>query len=192
MLQVTLLALRATSLNPPLTRATIPAFVLACAASSAYIFISWLDHERSIRPSLVLTIYLILSILTDIARSRTLWLMGVEYTIPILMTCATVNYAVLLVLECTDKRSILKPTYQGLSKEITSSPLSRATFFWLNSLLLKGYKRILTIWDLLPLDPALQSENLHRKLDKTWREGRSSPTFRFSPKSWIPVNIRVV
>ncbi|KXH25809.1 ABC transporter [Colletotrichum simmondsii] len=74
----------------------------------------------------------------------------------------------MILLESTEKRRILVPEHKGYSKEVTSGTFNRSVFFWLTSLFINGYRNILQLDDLYPLDPKLASEPLYRKLADAW------------------------
>ncbi|KAK1450990.1 ABC transporter [Colletotrichum cuscutae] len=150
------------------TRATIPTAILSLIASIELGLLSWLAHQRSVRPSFVLSVYLFLSILFDTARARTLWMLGPHQTIPAIFTCTLAVRAVMILLESTEKRRILVPEHKGYSKEVTSGTFNRSVFFWLMSLFINGYRNILQLDDLYPLDPKLASEPLYRRLAGAW------------------------
>ncbi|KAF6834099.1 ABC multidrug transporter [Colletotrichum musicola] len=150
------------------TRATIPTAVLGLLASLAFCLLSWLEHDRSVRPSFVLSTYLSLSVLLDTARARTLWMLAPDRTIPAVLTCALALRAAMIVIESTEKRRILVPEHKGYSREVTSGTFNRSVFFWLTSLFINGYRNILKLDDLYPLDPKLASEPLCRKLAEAW------------------------
>ncbi|EXF80647.1 ABC transporter [Colletotrichum fioriniae PJ7] len=150
------------------THATIPTAILSLIASGGLGLLSWLAHQRSVRPSFVLSTYLFLSILFDTARARTLWMLGSHQTIPAIFTCTLAVRAVMILLESTEKRRILVPRHKGYSKEVTSGTFNRSVFFWLTSLFINGYRNILHLDDLYPLDPKLASEPLYRKLAEAW------------------------
>ena len=154
------------------TRATVPTAVLALVASLTLCLISWLEHERSVRPSFLIFTYLFFSSLLDLARVRTLWMMDVGRTIPAVFTCTLALRAAMCILESCVKRSILQQPYQRLSKETTSGTVSRSVFFWLMPLFRQGYKKILSLNDLDTLDEKLISEPLGEKLAKAWAEGK--------------------
>ncbi|KAI8221422.1 ABC transporter atnG [Colletotrichum sp. SAR 10_99] len=141
----------------------VPA-VLGLLASLGVGLLSWLEHDRSVRPSFVLSTYLFLSVLLDTARARTLWMLGPNQTIPAIFTCTLALRAVMILLESTEKRRILVPQHKGYSKEVTSGTFNRSVFFWLTSLFIDGYRNILKLEDLYPLDPKLASEPLYKKL----------------------------
>lgn len=136
--------------------------------------LSWLEHERTIRPSFIISAYLFFSILLDLALARTLWMGVGRHAISIIFTTTVALRTAMLLLETIDKRKILLSHYKGCAKEATSSPLSRTIFFWLTSLFFKGYKKILKLEDLDPLNADLKSETLHKALADAWDKGISA------------------
>ncbi|EQB44229.1 ABC transporter [Colletotrichum gloeosporioides Cg-14] len=188
-LNLALLVLWATTSSTAIThtRATIPAAVLGLLASLGVGLLSWLEHDRSVRPSFVLSTYLFLSVLLDTARARTLWMLGPNQTIPAIFTCTLALRAVMILLESTEKRRILVPQHKGYSKEVTSGTFNRSVFFWLTSLFTNGYRNILKLEDLYPLDPKLASEPLYKKLADAWDQvpDKTRPGALFS--TWLRV-----
>lgn len=125
----------------------------------------------SIRPSFVLDIYLFLSIIFDVARARTLWLIGLDRTIPVIFTCSIALKSVMILLESTEKRTILKLQYKQYPLEATSGVFSRSIFWWLSSLFIQGYRNVLFLGDLFQLDRELYSESLYERLQFAWANG---------------------
>ena len=99
-------------------------------------------------------------------------MLGAHWSIPEVFACALAIRAVMFGLESYEKRDILAVSYQSLSKEVTSSTLSRSTFFWLVSLFRNGYQNNLTLDDLDPLDPELQTEGLQKIFVEAWGKGK--------------------
>jgi ATP-binding cassette, subfamily C (CFTR/MRP), member 1 len=88
----------------------------------------------------------------------------------------------MIVLESSEKRSFLVHPYNKLSRENISGTYSRSIFFWLNSLFLSGYRKVLSIDDLYPLDPALETEKLQLPLQAAWENGKYIiPNFALDP-----------
>lgn len=145
-------------------------FISSSAVTLASVFImlvlSYLEHFRSPRPAIILNAYLFLTILLDIAQTRTLWLASVsfdEITYSRLFTTAVVVKTILIILESQQKARWLSWDTKEHSPEETSGLYSLGAFAWLNKLFLMGYKRTLTLDDLYPLDQAMASEILHTK-----------------------------
>lgn len=185
-LNIALLALWAQrSDDATTTRTTIPAAALTFVASTGVCLLTWLEHERSIRPQLILSVYLSLTTLIDLARTRTLWMIYTNRSIPAIFTCTMAIRALLLVLESIAKRNSLVPAYKSDPREVTSSTISRSTFFWLTPLLRKGYKKILRLDDLDLLDKNMGSEHVGRVLVQAWfnMHDRAKPGVLFS--TWL-------
>ncbi|POR34539.1 Multidrug resistance-associated protein 1 [Tolypocladium paradoxum] len=151
------------------TRTSIPTAALVLMASIASCLLQWLEHERSLRPSFVLTIYFFLSILLDLPRARTLWMLGSYRLIPVLHICSLVTKAVALLLESWEKRDILI-SGKNYSFETTSGTLNRSVFWWLMPIFRQGFKRNLTLDDLYPLDEKLRAEELLHVLETDWNK----------------------
>ena len=101
--------------------------------------------------------------------------MGDRPAVSAIFTATVSLRSAMLLLETVGKRRILLPHHKSQTKEATSSPLSRTVFFWLTSLFLKGYKKILSLEDLYPLDTDLKSETLRKALADTWEQGNRTP-----------------
>lgn len=88
-----------------------------------------MEDERSVRPSSLLTIYLILTLLFDIVQTRTLWLSRTRSLIPSLFTASVTAKMTMLLLESLGKQKYLTGTYRDLPPESTSGILNRS-FLW--------------------------------------------------------------
>ena len=132
---------------------------------------TWLEHDRNIKPSFILFAYLFLSVILDLARCRTLWMVESTPAVPALFTIALILRFILLLVESVGKRRFLIAEYRGWAKETTASTLSRGTFFWLNTLFVRGYKNNLALEDLDSLNPKLDSATLHRAYQEAWDQG---------------------
>lgn len=141
---------------------------MALVGSLALGILSFVEHQKTIRPSLIIEFYLALSTLFDAARVRTLWLQPYNTTVAAVSTASLVLKMTLFATETVGKRQILRAQYQLESPEATSGLVAKLTFWWLNPLFLTGYSRSLSMGDLLPLDKHLTSEYLHRQMHKAW------------------------
>jgi hypothetical protein len=156
-----------------LTRAALPSAILSFLSGIAILCLSRLEHSRTIQPSSLLNVYLLVSLIFDAVQVRTLYLKNVEPAILGLFTADLVIKAVLLVLESQSKRSHLKVPYNGYSPETTSGVFSRSFFLWLNPVVLTGFRKILTLDDLFKSDPELLSEPLFRQMHDSWKNCKS-------------------
>lgn len=142
------------------SRWQIAATALVFANGFSLLFLSYAEHTRSIKPSTLLSVYLLLTLLFDCAIARTLWLLVGASPVPKLFTATAVVKFLLLVVESWEKRDILRPQYKNLSPEATSGVFNRSVFWWLNSLMKTGFGRLLTYDDLYdPLGPQASDDH---------------------------------
>lgn len=170
MLQIVLLALVASS-NKFNTQFSIAATVLTLLAAILIIILSHAEHVKSVRPSFILSIYLFVSLLFDVARVRTEWLRSGNKTFATIFLVSTLLKLALLSLESVEKRQILLEKNENLSKESTSGPFNRGFFVWLNSLLMSGWATALTNSDLPTIYEELSSKKLLHSFSTKWDQG---------------------
>ena len=153
------------------TRVSIVAAVFGLLNALVVLGLSFLEHNRSIRPSTLLQIYFVLSLLCDIARARTLWLIGTSTAIASVFSTAVVVKLCITSLESTEKRRILKSEYKSMTLESTSSVVNISIFWWLNNLLRSGAKNIFAMNDLEDVKQKFHSNVLHTSLEAYWPSG---------------------
>lgn len=147
----------------------ITSAVLNLASSLCVMLLSAVEHGKSPRPSMLLSIYLSLTLLFDVVQARTLFLsfLGTsEATYSGIYTGATALKAGIVLLEAYRKTKYVIWDRKEHSPEETSGLFSLAVFFWLNKLFMDGYSKILTVADLFPLDKSLSSEVLHERFNE--------------------------
>lgn len=116
---------------------------------------------------MLLSSYLALTVLLDVAQTRTLWLASrnhIDIAFSGIYTSAVVFKVASLLFESQDKSRWIKWDAKTHSPEETSGLIGLGSFVWLNRLFLSGYAKILQLSDLYPLDPAMCSEVLEQKL----------------------------
>ncbi|KAF6795321.1 ABC multidrug transporter [Colletotrichum sojae] len=192
-----LLALWSGSPSTLTTPATIPTAALVVAVSLAYCALTWLEHNRNLKPSFIPFAYLFLSVILDLPRCRTLWMIhessqASRRAIPALFTANLALRFGMLLHESSGKRRILLPDYRGYAKSTTAGTLSRSTFFWLWSLFVGGYRRNLKLEDLDPLEPGLESEPLYREFREAWEKVPNKTTGGVLYGTWLKVFVRHV
>ncbi|ETS75107.1 hypothetical protein PFICI_13591 [Pestalotiopsis fici W106-1] len=166
--QVSFLALR-TQNNVVQTRASVAADVLSIIATAGVAWLSYIDHQRSLRPSTLLSLYLSVVIILNIARVRTLWLVGI---IPAEAANLTLTFALTMatfLLESTEKKStiITEERRYGAPEEY-SGFWTRTAFAWLAATFRAGYSKVIVQEDLPKIDTRLQGHILHEKLVSTY------------------------
>ena len=133
-----------------------------------------MEHLRSIRPSFSLNVYLLLTTLFDIGRSRSYALDSELDLVATVFSSRLAVKVVLVVLEAKEKRRLLHQEFAECPPEATSGVYKRATFWWLNVLFRKGYSNLLAVDDLFQLDKHLQADYLHHILGSAWGRCKSS------------------
>lgn len=153
-----------------MTRLSIASAAVNVLVALGLALLSHVEHVKSIRPSFIINFYLLASLIFDVARVRTQWLLRVNDTVAAVLTTSVAVKLVMLVLEAVEKRRILLATYHDLSPEITSGVFGRGLFWWLNSLLVNGFKKILSVNDLFPINEKLASDRLCEDLQARWNK----------------------
>ncbi|KAJ4857971.1 ABC transporter domain-containing protein [Trichoderma breve] len=147
----------------------IAASVLKLLSSISMIPLTTVEHNRSPRPSVLLTSYLLLSLLFDVTQVRTFYLSSAtsaELSYSNLFTAAVALKTAILVLESRKKSKWMNWNEKDHSPEETSGILSLGVFFWLNKLFLDGYRKIILLDDLYSLDKSLDPEIIHEKFSR--------------------------
>ncbi|ROW01307.1 hypothetical protein VMCG_05930 [Cytospora schulzeri] len=165
-LQLTLLGLTAAE-TAKLRELFISSAALNVLSSLCMLTVSFLEHARSARPSILLNSYLFLTVLLDIAQTRTLWLASTttdEFTITQLSTAALVVKAAISWLESQHKDRWIKLDLKQHSPEEMTGIYGLGAYFWLNKLFLAGYSKVIRMDDLYPLDSSMTAEALETRL----------------------------
>lgn len=158
------------------TKASVASDVLSLVALCGAVVLSYYDHIRSVRPSTLLSSYLSVVILLNIARVRTLWMTTNTKSASVTLSISLASTVVSLILESTEKRASVKYLPPDATPEQFSGFWKRTSFAWLLPTLRQGYSKILSVPNLPTLDPRLNSNILHDKLEKTWNKCRKSET----------------
>jgi hypothetical protein len=104
----------------------------------------------------------------DAVLLRTLWLTPFNIAIRNIFTGSFSLKGVILVLEGMEKQKYLKESDKHRSPEETNGLYNQSLLWWLNSIIMHGFRHILTPSDLYPLDEEMSSELLNTKFWKTW------------------------
>jgi ATP-binding cassette, subfamily C (CFTR/MRP), member 1 len=150
---------------------TTPSMALEFLASLLLIGILQLEHTRSIRPSFIISVYLLISILFGITRMRTAWLRDTNMGHAVTLSLGLGFKLFILVLETVEKRKLLPKSDKDISVESTSGPFSRGLFVWLISLLRLGFTNLLTLESLPSINEKLAASKIHNRFNTAWKEG---------------------
>lgn len=172
-LQIVLLALLADP-NTPTTRLTLPTTVIVIASFIWLLYVSCLEHVRSVRPSTILCLYFGISSLLDLASSRTVFFIPGYHVVARIHLASYFVKLVLLAAEVTEKRKLLFLPWRDTSPEAAASFYNRVLFVWLNQLFLKGYRTLLTVNTLTPLDQDILDASQPTELQERWGKGSYS------------------
>lgn len=132
--------------------------------------LSFFEHQRTIRTSFLLNIYLFVTVFLDAARSRTYSLIRELDTVSVVFTTRVGIKLFLAIFEARSKVRTLLPEYVGAPPEATSGVYSRALFWWQNALFRRGYTDALKIDDLFGLDKFISADYLQRRLETAWNK----------------------
>ena len=167
LMQLALLVLW-TSRFAPRIKTAIPSASLSVIDALALCLLSDVEHSRSPRTSDAINLYLFFSIIFDTIQTRTLWLLPDSRPLAVVSTACVNLKFLLLLFEAQGKRSILTMQYKTLAPETLSGVFNRRLFWWLNTLLVHGYKSMLSCEKLYDTDKKLSSGLLSSELQDTW------------------------
>ncbi|KAF5559536.1 multidrug resistance-associated 1 [Fusarium napiforme] len=152
--------------NSRLDRVSVAAACVSFASSLMSCVLSRVEHAKSPRPSSLLSLFLAVSLLLDVALLRTLWLVPMGAAIPAVFTAAFALKAIIIVLEGWSKAPHLVAGSRPHSPEVTAGLYARAVFAWVTPLLLTGFRKLLRPMDLFDLDEEMGSAGL---IDGFWK-----------------------
>ncbi|KAK4069531.1 uncharacterized protein Triagg1_6955 [Trichoderma aggressivum f. europaeum] len=140
---------------------------LEVIANALLLPVSFFEHARSPRPSFLLSGYLTLSLLFDIARARSFWLVAVtlsEDAFAGVFTASVALKAVIFLTESYKKTRWIQWGTGSHSPEETTGFWGLAVFSWLWKLFVLGRRKVLSLNDLFHLDHHMSSGVLRGKL----------------------------
>lgn len=168
LLQIALLVLWGLQYRRPSTT-SLPAAAVELTATLVMAFVSYAEHMKTLRPSTLLSLYLLLAVLFDIARARTLWLLRLDLPLAPVFTACVAARAAWLVLEAWQKRRLLLETYCEATEEEMAGILSRSVFGWLLPMVVSASRKDIGPADLLRLDAELQTSRVYMAFEQRWR-----------------------
>ncbi|ETS86320.1 hypothetical protein PFICI_00148 [Pestalotiopsis fici W106-1] len=143
------------SLQTPLTRATTAASCLGVVGSLVLGLASHLEHERSVRASTLLLLYLGYSIPVDAMRARTLWSMPRD-VVPVAAVFTTFVVCKLVVLVLERARKVIRVGSRQPTPDERADIVSRGFLWWLLPMFSLGKKKLPLTAEALPdIEPKL-------------------------------------
>lgn len=160
----------------PVGREGLAAAIMAAITPFLLLLLSWSEHFRSVRPSMVLNTYLLLTLVFDAALVRTSWLAfgGQRYTVSLAVKVAL--KMVMVVLEAVPKRRWRMLQSQDTSPEETSGVYSLVLMSWLKPLISLGSRQALNLEDLYPLDRRLAAARQLNRFQRLRQASSMNPT----------------
>lgn len=152
----------------PYTKLSVALSAVNLAVAMEIVILSWVEDERSVRPSSLLTIYLFFTLLFDVVQTRTLWLSRGNILIHSLFTASVVVKTAMALFESLGKQKRLIGSYQNLPPESTSGIVNRSFMWWLNRLFFTGFRSLITFEDLDHLDKPLESAGTAQQASRAW------------------------
>ncbi|KAK8035547.1 multidrug resistance-associated protein [Apiospora rasikravindrae] len=134
-------------------------------------FLSLWEHSRTVRPSFLISTFLIMTCILDAARARTQSLIPGDSPIAGLLIADVVVKLLLFVVETMDKTGVLLDEHSQLSAEMRGGVLSRALFLWLIPLLWRGFRSVIEPSKLPTIYEELSSEALTTRVETKWKRG---------------------
>lgn len=159
--------------QPPLfTPMAVTAAVFSISSDLCIGTLIYVEHIYAITPSALVSAYLSISLLFDIAKARSYFLReGLDALGPLTVVIAAIDFVLLILQEVSKRPLLLDDLSSTVGAESLSGFWSRRLFLWINSTLLLGFQRILQVKDLPSLGPEFDSETLHAKFVKHWSKG---------------------
>jgi ATP-binding cassette subfamily C (CFTR/MRP) protein 1 len=164
------------------TKLSIASASLEFLGSLIIVTLSRLEHTRAVRPSHLLQFFLLVLIICDGVRLRTLFLMDYPASLVTSASIHTFLTAMLLLLESLDKRELFSSDRdRTLPPEETIGLFGRRLFWYLNGLFKDGYRKILKPDDLFTMDADLASRERTIAFQNVWTRQDKSKS---APLAW--------
>ncbi len=151
---------------------TLAASILALFTTLILLAQSDLEHRRSIRPAGTIQVFFFFTIILDLPRIRTQWLLDDNAIIASHLTVAFALRIALLFIESIQKWSHSSLSPESIAPEDRQGVFGRTFFTWLNPMFLRGYNNDLTMDDMLQIDEDLKGEILYRRVFRQWQTGK--------------------
>jgi hypothetical protein len=156
---------------------SLAAAALNCIAACATAVIVYAQHRHAFQSSAPFSLYLSVTFLLDIAKSRSAFMRPGLGTIGG-QTAATAAIRLMMVVLEEFPRTFRDPKLRkALGRETISGFWNRSMFAWLFPLLRYGYGNTITVEDLPNLAPTLSSEHLCAKFERIWAKTDKSSKF---------------
>ncbi|KAI0128261.1 P-loop containing nucleoside triphosphate hydrolase protein [Xylariales sp. AK1849] len=151
------------------TAVSIVAATLLSISILAAGILSYLEDQRSIRPSDLLVLYLSTSALLSLPTIRSYWLAPYSTTFRSLAIVTLLVTTFLVFFESVRKTDLLRLIAKGDSEEELVGLWSRGFFVWALPFLRQGYSTTLTLTQIPRVDHELREDATWTKLHRYWQ-----------------------
>jgi ATP-binding cassette subfamily C (CFTR/MRP) protein 1 len=153
------------------TKWSVASASLEFLGSMFIVTLSRLEHSRAVRPSHLLQFFLLVLLICNAVRLRTLFLMDYSVSLVAVASFHTFTTGLLLLLESLDKRELFySDRDRRLPPEETIGLFGKRLFWYLNGLFREGYQSILKPADLYSMDADLASKQREASFQQAWVE----------------------
>lgn len=151
------------------TRVGLASGVVNIIATGAAILLSFLEDQRSIKPSDLLVVYYSAEILLSLPQLRSLWqIPTASVACRALWTTILVFNTGVLISESIHKPRFLRPIHQKTTREGILGFWGQSFFIWVLPVLQNGYSKVLGIDDIPEMDADQQAQLTQEELEKAW------------------------
>ncbi|KAF6835949.1 ABC multidrug transporter [Colletotrichum plurivorum] len=158
------------------TQVSIAAAVLSLIVATVIAILLYAEHKRNVGSSKLLSLYLVFTVLLDVAQVRTLFLRDGYAPIAGCSVASLATKLVLLSLEEVPKRPLLYSDIKRADLESTSGSISRTVFWWLNDLFRSGSTGLLSVEGLPVISDKFASRRLLSSAGRAWKNNDKKGT----------------
>lgn len=168
-MQIASLAIRS-SKSEFRTSTSIPALALNLVAALALALVLFVEHCRALRESAFLGMYLSATFLLSIATCRSYFMRpGLEALGGLAAADAVLRLIIALLEEVSKNSLIIDDELRRISHgESIAGFWTRSLFMWLNPMIWKGYKDVISIEDIGEIGPEFSSSRLFNGFHPVW------------------------
>lgn len=160
-------------LQIPKTRTTVAAVALDAVNALLMVSVSYSQHYRSPRPSTLLLIFLGISLPLNGIRARTMWAAQTHMFCAVFIAGVGLDL-VKLLLESVEQKPFLTDEATKSPRETIANVFNRSMFWWLNPLLIHGFKDVLEADKLLSIDARVNDATGGDLFMQKWDAGLES------------------
>lgn len=152
--------------------------ILNIIATFAALYASFLEDQRSVKPSDILILYFSASSICKLPQLRSLWLIPSVGVCRYLSLASFLLTVAIIALESVPKTKILHSDYCGGTDEGKLGFWGRSFFIWVLPFLQTGSREALEVEDVPEVDTNLQGQCSGGKLRKSWNSARKNGSHR--------------